>query len=155
MTILENIFGIFVSTILLTGFLVIMVGLNYALSAERWYNRKSNQSLIMPVKARPEDGYLVVCRTKKYAKDLRRRLLDCISGYYTPKEMKVFNNYGKYMCIYFQETHLVVRFISEREYFEASRGFRGWVVEENQVEEWLDAAEGLEKEKDDGTIRTT
>lgn len=35
----------------------------------------------------------------------------------------------------------VIRFVSERQFYEASTGFHGWVVDEQQVEEWLDAAE--------------
>lgn len=90
---------------------------------------------------RPEDDYLVVCRTKKYAMELRKRLLNCVSGCYLSNEIKVINNYGKFICLYFTRTHTVVRFISEAGYFEASRGFRGWIVEEYQLEEWLEAAE--------------
>lgn len=93
----------------------------------------------------PEDDYLIVCRTKKYAMELRKRLFKCISGCYPPNGIKVINNYGKFICLYFTRTHTVVRFISEAGYFEASRGFRGWIVEEHQLEEWLEAAETKEE----------
>ena len=95
-------------------------------------------------KARPEDEYLVVCKTKKRAMYWRNELMRHISGCYKRDEIKVINNYGKYICIYFPQTHLIVRFISERDYHEASAGFRGWVVEEYQVEEWIAAAEAAE-----------
>ena len=91
------------------------------------------------------EDYLIVCRTKKYAMELRKRLLNCISGCYRRDEIKVINNYGKFICIYFPKTHCVVRFISESGYFEASRGFLGWVVEEYQLETWLDAAEEFKR----------
>lgn len=88
-----------------------------------------------------EDEYLVVCRTKKQAMYWRKELLKHIAGCYTRDEIKVINNYGKFICLYFPRTHLTVRFISEKEYFESSTGFHGWVVEQSQVEEWVRAAE--------------
>lgn len=103
--------------------------------------KKAKCTTISEPTSRPEDDYLVVCRTKKYAMELRKRLLHCVSGCYLGNEIKVINNYGKFICLYFTRTHTTVRFISEAGYYEASKGFRGWIVEENQLEEWLDAAE--------------
>lgn len=91
--------------------------------------------------AKPEDDYLVVCPTKKQAMYWRKELLKHIADCYRKDEIKVINNYGKYICLYFPLKHLTVRFVSEKDYFEASRGFRGWIVEQYQLEEWIRAAE--------------
>lgn len=108
----------------------------------RQLDKKIKEEFSMTYKhATLEDDYLVVCPTKKQAMYWRRRLLDNISGCYTKDEIKVINNYGKYICLYFTRLHLSVRFVSEADYFEVSRGFRGWVVEQYQLEDWIRAAE--------------
>lgn len=145
MTTLENIFGIWVSAWLMGGFAVILLGFYYIWDCKRHNIYDIISKCAPPKKARPEDDYLIVCRTKKYAMELRKRLFKCISGCYPPNGIKVINNYGKFICLYFTRTHTVVRFISEAGYFEASRGFRGWIVEEHQLEEWLEAAETKEE----------
>lgn len=141
----ENIFGILISTVLMGGFAVSLTGLYMHLKICRTDLRDMIQRVVCPKKAKPEDHYLVVCRTKKQAIYWRRRLLDNITDCYRRDEIKVINNYGKYICLYFPKTHMIVRFISEKEYFEASTGFHGWVVEQSQVEDWIRAAETKEQ----------
>ena len=145
MTLFENILGIFVSMVLMGSFTVILIGFYYIWDCKRNDIYDVVMKYAPPKKARPEDDYLVVCPTKKRAMYWRRRILDNIADCYTRDEIKVINNYGKYVCLYFPKTHLVVRFISERDYYEASRGFHGWVVDEAQVEEWVAAAEDLDE----------
>lgn len=48
---------------------------------------------------------------------------------------------GRYYVIDIIGCHTIIRFVSERQFYEASAGFHGWVVDDSQVEEWLDAAE--------------
>lgn len=145
MTLIESICGLILTIFISFMFSGVLILLIFAYYLRPDKPIKIKHETVMVKKARPEDEYLVVCRTKKLAIYWRRRLLDNIAGCYRRDEIKVINNYGKYICLYFPKTHMIVRFISEKEYFEASTGFHGWVVEQSQVEDWVRAAETKEQ----------
>lgn len=91
------------------------------------------------------NDYLVVSRTKKDAAYLYRYF----RGYICHLD---------YVCVHIQNKELTViidsvgfhgkiRFISDREYNDASLGFHGWMLNGYDLERWLDAAYEYEREE--------
>ena len=82
--------------------------------------------------------YLVVCPTKERAAMLCRSLVKYL--FLEDIRCRMIDN-GKHWIVDVMGHHTNIRFVSERQFYEASTGFHGWVVDEREVEEWLDAAE--------------
>ena len=85
-----------------------------------------------------ESDYLVVCPSLKRAAMCHERLYNYLAMQLIPcRAIKS----GSMVLIDIMGTHMIIKFTSERKYDECSKGFRGSVVSEAQVDEWLDAAE--------------
>lgn len=75
--------------------------------------------------------FLIVCPSKRRASKLHERIYDCLM------ERGIYNRSIKsYRSIITKD--VVARFISEAEYHEASRGFKGMIVSGYEVERALD-----------------
>lgn len=88
--------------------------------------------------AEPTD-YIVVCPNLKRADYWCKRLWEYLNTADIPCRLLCS---GSARFIDIMGSHQMIRFTSERKYDEISVGLHNaWVVEENQVEEWLEAAE--------------
>lgn len=83
------------------------------------------------------ERYLVVCYNKKWAKCLWRDLCEYLSK--EAIRFRYFEN-GPTYNIDIIGQDVSVRFVSEYSFYEVSRGFHGWVVDDSYVEKYLDNA---------------
>lgn len=96
---------------------------------------------------RNENDYLVVSPTKKMAVYVYKQFRDYILK---NNINAAFNNQSQTLLVSSNGFHGEIRFVSERDYLVASVGFRGWSLSGYDLEQWLDAAEEYEKEKENG-----
>lgn len=92
------------------------------------------------------ERYLVVCHNKKWAKCLWRDLCEYLSK--EDIKFRYFEN-GPTYNIDIIGQDITVRFVSEYSFYEVSRGFHGWVVDDSYVEKYLDNARQIEKLKEE------
>ena len=82
--------------------------------------------------------YMVVSETKKRSKLYWQYLSEYLAK--NNIACRVYYD-NRYYYIDLLGSHVKIRFVSERQFFDASTGYHGWVVTELQVEQWLNAAE--------------
>lgn len=155
MSVLEIIFGVIIPTImgLIAAGLGVYVVIEYIRCGKPgWLKpKKKPKSLInyedwvrrQAAKIKPE-RYLVVCHNKKWAKCLWRDLCEYLS-----KEDIKFRYFekGQTYNIDIIEQDVRVRFVSEYSFYEVSRGFHGWVVDDSFVDKYLTTAKEIERLK--------
>lgn len=93
------------------------------------------------------NDYLIVSTTKKMAAYVYRQFRDYIVKHNIDA---AFNNESLTLLVSSKGFHGEIRFVSERDYLVASVGFHGWVMNEYDLEWWLDAAEEYEREEENG-----
>ena len=91
------------------------------------------------------DDYRIVSHTKKAAAYVYKQFRDYIVKHNIDA---AFNNESLTLLVSDNGFHGEIRFVSEREYINASIVFRGWMLSGYDLERWLDAAEEYEREEE-------